>query len=443
MIKKQNKKQKIAIPVSVITLGLVSFFTDAATEMLYPIIPVFVSLLGSGAVVIGIIEGVAETTASILKLFGGLISDKTGRRKIFILAGYSISSIVRPFTGLVSSAMQIVFIRMIDRVGKGIRTAPRDALIASAAHQDIRGRAYGFHRAMDHAGAAAGPFLALLSLIIIFNIFNNINPLDALRITFFAAIIPGIIAVLLIIFFVKEPVIKNNKDTKQKFFIKSFDNNFLSYLAVISLFTLGNSSDAFLLLRVADTLEQSGALIKMTENLPFLKEILSRFNDIETKKSIIVIFTLPVFWAFFHVLKSALSTPLSGLSDRIGRRRVISIGWFIYALTYCGFAFIDYISERKRMFVYIGLFAIYAFYYAFTEGTEKALVADIVPERIRGSAFGAYSFVIGIIALPASVIFGVIYASAGAKSAFFFGAVIAILSTLGLIVFVREKELKD
>lgn len=440
MIKKQNKKQKIAIPVSVITLGFVSFFTDAATEMLYPIIPVFVSLLGSGAIAIGIIEGVAETTASILKLYGGIISDKTGRRKIFILLGYSISSIIRPFTGLVSSAWQIVFIRMMDRVGKGMRTAPRDALIASAAHQDIRGRVYGFHRAMDHAGAAAGPFLALLSLIIIFNFFNNINPLEALRITFFAAIIPGIAAVLLIIFFVKEPAIKTNKDKNKKLFLKSFDKNFLSYLAVISLFTLGNSSDAFLLLRVADTLEQSGALVKISENLPFLKEILSRFSDIETKKSIIAIFTLPLFWAFFHVLKSALSTPLSGLSDKIGRKRTISIGWFIYALTYSGFAFIDYVSESKRVFVYMGLFAIYAFYYAFTEGTEKALVADIVPDQIRGSAFGAYSFAVGIISLPASVIFGIIYASAGAKIAFLFGTVIAILSTLGLIVFIREKE---
>ncbi|MFH0975076.1 MAG: MFS transporter [Spirochaetota bacterium] len=434
-----NITGKSKIPAQVVILGLVSFFTDAATEMLYPLIPVFVSLLGSGAIVIGIIEGVAETSSSFLKFFGGIVSDKTGKRKIFILAGYSISSLVRPFTGSVSSAWNIVFIRLIDRIGKGLRTAPRDALIASATEPGVRGKAYGFHRAMDHAGAVAGPFLAIACLLIIFYFLSDITPLNALRITFFAAFIPGLIAVLIIIFFIKEKAPDSCIADRPKITLKSFDKNFLAYLSVVSLFTLGNSSDAFLLLRIADLLEQSGSLITITDYLPFIKIILNRFPDVETKKSIISIFTLPFFWAFFHILKSALSTPLSALSDRIGRKKVISTGWLVYAFVYAGFAFSDYIPEGKRIFAYAALFAVYSFYYAFTEGTEKALVADIVPEGLRGSAFGAYNFAIGIFALPASVIFGIIYSATGAMYAFLSGAAIALAATGALHFFVREK----
>ncbi len=429
-----------SIPFPVIMLGLVSFFTDAATEMLYPLIPVFVYLLGSGAVALGIIEGVAETTASLLKLAGGILSDRTGRKKLLVLLGYSISSLVRPLTGAALSALHIVFVRMIDRVGKGIRSAPRDALIASAAAKTIRGRAYGFHRAMDHAGAVAGPLLALISLTVILIHWENISPLNAIRITFFSAAIPGLIAVLIIIFFVKESAPEINTARKTDISLKDFDSNFIAYLVVVSLFTLGNSSDAFMLLRVADSLEQSGVLVKMTENLPFLNVILSRFADIEIKKTVISIFTLPFFWAFFHVLKSVLSTPLSALSDRIGRKKVIIIGWCVYAMVYAGFAFSDFVPESNRIYAYIILFAIYSFYYAFTEGTEKAMVADIVPERVRGSAFGAYSFAVGIFALPASVIFGAIYSVAGSMYAFLFGAAIAFAAMLALSFFVREKK---
>ena len=431
--------KKASIPFSVIMLGLVSFFTDAATEMLYPLIPVYVSLLGSGAIALGIIEGVAETCSSLLKLAGGIITDKIGKKKLLILIGYSISSLIRPLTGVAGLAWHIVFVRMIDRVGKGIRTAPRDALIASAADSSIRGKAYGFHRSMDHAGAVAGPLLAIISLVTIFYLSVEIGPLNALRITFFTALIPGIIAVFIIIFFVKDSTVEINTIKKPKISLKAFDKNFIAYLAVVSLFTIGNSSDAFLLLRVADSLEQSGVLIKFTENLPFMNLILNRFADVQTQKIVISIITLPFFWAFFHVLKSVLSTPLSALSDKIGRKKVISTGWCVYALVYAGFAFSDYVPEEKRIFAYVVLFAVYSFYYAFTEGTEKALVADIVPEGSRGSAFGAYNFAIGIFALPASVIFAAIYSAAGAIYAFLFGAAIAFAAVWALIFFVKEK----
>lgn len=182
------------IPRNVIVLGIVSLFTDASTEMMYPLIPIFVAALGSGAVILGVIEGVAETTAAILKLFSGIIADKLGKRKLFVAIGYSLSSLVRPFTGLVSSAWQIVFIRMFDRIGKGIRSAPRDALIASSVDNRIRGKAYGFHRAMDHAGAVVGPLLALFTLALLILGFGMKDTLLTLRWTFCLSIIPGMFA---------------------------------------------------------------------------------------------------------------------------------------------------------------------------------------------------------------------------------------------------------
>ena len=190
-------------------LGIVSLFTDAASEMIYPLVPVYIAALGSGAILLGVIEGVAETTASMLKLISGIISDKIGKRKLLVLIGYSISSLIRPLTGIVTSAWQIIIVRMFDRVGKGIRTAPRDALIASSVDESIRGKSYGFERAMDNAGAVAGPVLAIVTLLILFIGFGMKDSLLALRWTFILAIIPGILAVLTIILFVKESVPKN------------------------------------------------------------------------------------------------------------------------------------------------------------------------------------------------------------------------------------------
>ena len=189
------------IPKAIIMLGLVSLFTDAASEMIFPLVPVYIAALGSGAILLGIIEGIAEATSSVLKLLSGILSDKTGKKKVFVLIGYSLSSLVRPLTGIVTSAWQIILVRMFDRVGKGIRTSPRDALIASSVDENIRGRSYGFERAMDHTGAVAGPLLAILTLLILFIGFNFKEPLPALRWTFILAIIPGLLAVLTVVLF--------------------------------------------------------------------------------------------------------------------------------------------------------------------------------------------------------------------------------------------------
>lgn len=298
-------------------LGIVSFFTDAASEMIYPLVPVFVAALGSGAIVLGVIEGVAETTAALLKLFSGILSDKLGKRKLLVLIGYAISSFVRPLTGLVTAAGQIVLVRMFDRVGKGIRTAPRDALIAAAVNERIRGKAYGFHRALDHAGAVAGPLLAIAVLLVLFIGFKMDDPLQVLRWTFLAAIIPGTLAVLLIVFFVQDVAPAQTGNQPFRLARKNFDKNFINYLFIMILFTLGNSSDAFLLFRVEEAIHKSGAVLKVVNNIEPLRALIAGFGAVETQARVINILFLPLVWAFFHVIKVLFSTPLGALPASI------------------------------------------------------------------------------------------------------------------------------
>lgn len=426
------------IPRNVILLGLVSLFTDASSEMIYPLIPIFVAGLGSGAVVLGVIEGVAETTASLLKLFSGIISDKLGKRKLLVVIGYSLSSLARPFTGIVSAAWHIVFIRMVDRIGKGIRSAPRDALIASSVDESMRGKAYGFHRAMDHTGAVVGPLLAMVTMVLLVLTFGMTDTLLTIRWTFLLAVVPGLFAVATAIFFVEEKVDAKQAGKPFKFSLKGFDKNFLTYLCIVLLFALGNSSDVFLLFRVEDAIRQSGVMYSMVLSVPLLGEMVSRLGDVSTQKNLVDILFLPLLWAFFHIIKVVFSTPLGSLSDRIGRRLVINIGWGIYALVYLGFALLDRLSGSWQPAATFVLFGVYALYYAFTEGVEKAFVADLVKPEARGTAFGLYNFAVGIGALPASLLFGLLYSAFGATIAFATGALVACVSVLLLAVTVRE-----
>jgi MFS family permease len=440
----KNRDYK-GIPKIVVMLGLVSFFTDAASEMIYPLVPVYITFLGSGAIALGIIEGVAETTAALLKLVSGIISDRTGRRRALVLTGYTISSLVRPLTGLVSSSWEIIMIRMFDRVGKGIRTAPRDALIASSTDQKMRGRAYGYHRSMDHAGAVAGPLLAIAALVIVFLWLGIRDPLKGLRYTFLMSIVPGVLAVLTIIFFVHEKSSVTRNGSSFRLSIRSFDRNFRNYLLVMLFFTLGNSSDAFLLFRVEEAIRQSGAVVSIINNIEPLNRIISSFGKPETRIMIINILFLPLVWAFFHIIKAVFSTPLGSLSDRTGRKKVIITGWVIYSIVYISFAFLVFLTPSVQVAATFILFAVYAFFYAFSEGAEKAFVADLVTEEKRGTAFGMFNFSVGLGALPASIIFGFLYSyfdsvfpGYGGTVAFGFGGLLALISIILLACCVKE-----
>ncbi|HEY0242636.1 MAG TPA: MFS transporter [Gemmatimonadaceae bacterium] len=370
-------------------LGGVSFLTDVATEMIYPLLPLFLSsVLGANASFIGAIEGAAESTASLLKLASGWWSDKVRKRKPLVMLGYGIATIARPFTAIAQSATQVLLIRLTDRVGKGIRTAPRDALLADSTDAETRGRAFGFHAAMDNAGAVLGPLIAFLLL----------RQFDfTLREVFWLAAIPGILAFIVLAVAVREvshPKEAASSSTPHLSVSEKLGKRFWLYLGVVFLFTLGNSTDAFLLLRA----NQLGVAVALA----------------------------PILWAFLNLIKAALGTWGGAMSDRLGRKPLIIAGWMIYALVYFGFA---QASEQWHAWA---LFASYAVFYALTEGTEKAFVADLVPKERRGAAFGWFNLAIGLGALPASIIFGAIWDRSGSSTAFHFGATLALLAAIGM-----------
>jgi MFS family permease len=369
-------------------LAAVSFLTDVSSEMIYPLLPVFLTtVLGANASFIGAIEGAAETTAALLKLASGWWSDRMQRRKPLVLAGYAIASAMRPLVALATSASQVLVIRVADRVGKGIRNAPRDALIAESVDPGIRGRAFGFHRAADHAGGVLGPLIAFAVLS---------WQLAELRTVFWLAAIPGLLSVLVVAIGVRDiPRAANATHAAPPDLSQPLGARFWRVLAVIFVFTLGNSTDAFLLLRAS----QLGVPVALA----------------------------PILWAALHLVKSAASTPGGALSDRIGRRPTLVMGWMLYAAVYLGFAFAD---AAWHAWV---LFAVYGVFFGLTEGSERALIADLVGLERRGTAFGWYNLAIGLGALPASLLFGVVWDRAGPAAAFTMGASLALAAALGLV----------
>jgi MFS family permease len=389
---------RVGLGRNVLALSAVSLLTDVATEMTYPLLPLFLASLGATATAVGVIEGAAESTAALLKLVSGWWSDRLSRRKPLVLAGYTVASVIRPLIGLAQSASQVLAIRVADRVGKGIRSSPRDALIADSVDPAIRGRAFGFHRAADHAGAVIGPLLAFALL--------RWEGLD-LRTLFLWTAVPGALAVVTLLFGVREvprqaPVraaqVPHSADPKVR-----LGRRFWALLTVLLIFTLGNSTDAFLLLRAA---------------------------DLGVDKSLI-----PILWAMLHVVKSAASTPGGALSDRVGRKPLLVAGWLVYAGVY--FA----LGRASAEWHAWALFAVYGIYFGLTEGVEKALVADLVPAERRGAAFGWYNLALGLGALPASLLFGALWDRWGAATAFSFGAAMALLAAIG-ITFVAPRPVK-
>jgi MFS family permease len=380
------------IPNNVKALGFVSLLNDAASEMIYPLLPIFLtSVLGVGAGALGVIEGIAESTASLLKLFSGWFSDKIKKRKILILIGYSLAALGRPVIALSRFWWQVAIVRFVDRLGKGVRTSPRDSLISISTPENLKGKAFSLHRAMDHAGAIIGPLAAIILL----------KEGMSLKNLFLWALLPGIITIFIIFLFVKERKIQT-KEQNIKFEFSILSKNFKAYLLILILFTLGNSSDAFLILKAKDT----GITISF----------------------------IPLLWIVLHFVKMATSVPGGEWSDRVGRRKVIVSGWLIYALIYLGFGFSYQVSHIWS------LFALYGIYFGLTEGVEKAFVSDLVSEKFQGTAFGFYHLAVGIAAFPSSMIFGFIWQKFGSLSAFTYGAGLAGIASILLFSLVKEKK---
>jgi MFS family permease len=388
-------------------LGWISFFTDTASEMVYPLLPLFLTrVLGASPMSLGVIEGVAEGANSILKIVSGRIADRTGQPKKLVLAGYGLSSLVRPLIGFVTAWPQVLALRFTDRVGKGVRTSPRDALLARFAPEKTRGRVYGFHRAMDHAGAVAGPLVA--------TVFLYFYP-ESYRALFMWTLVPGLIVIALILRLPDQRFAIRDRGTQDQGTqdqgtegqgTDALPHRFYIAMSVIFLFALGNASDAFILLRL-NALGVAPVWI-------------------------------PLLWSGLHVVKMSSSVIGGALSDRFGRRAMIVLGYLWYAAIYAAFAWSSSLATA------IVIFLAYGLYFGLTEGVEKAWVADMAPADARGTAFGIYNAALGFGGLAASLIFGAIWTRVSPQAAFLTGASLALAASLLLyLMFSNAQNSRD
>ena len=367
---------------NVLWLSVVSLLNDSASEMIYPLLPLFLTgTLGAGAAFVGVVEGAAESLASILKLASGWAADRLGHRRALVAWGYGIAAVGRPLIAVASAAWQVLAVRLADRVGKGIRSAPRDAILAESVPEARRGEAFGLHRAADHAGAVVGPLLATGVLLL--------YP-GELRRVFALALVPGLITVAVAVWKVTDPRPRAPAAPPApapEVSLAGLGPRFPRLLGVLALFALGNASDAFLLLRA----RQLGVELAL----------------------------IPLLWGALHVSKSFWSVLGGRWSDRVGARFAIIAGWTVYALVYAGFA------AASAPWHAWALFLVYGLFYGLTEAPEKSLVAGLAPQGARGRAFGAYHFTVGVVALPASLLFGALWELFGAAAAFWAGAALA------------------
>jgi MFS family permease len=376
------------LPATVIALGVTSLLSDVGSEMIFPLLPVFLASLGASATFLGLVEGLADATSSLLKLLSGYATDRGRRKKPFVLFGYGLAALVRPLVSLATAPWQVLTVRLTDRVGKGIRSSPRDVLIASAVPREETGRAFGFHRAMDHAGAIVGPLVATTLLALGLTI----------RGVFAVALVPGLLSFLAVMAVRERPDDAMNGDAANGDALNKGEplpRRLRTYLGIVLLFSLGNSSDAFLLLRAKDL----GVAVA----------------------------SLPLLWTVFHAAKLFSSYLGGGWADRIARPKLIFWGWLIYAATYLAFG-----TATEPWHIW-SLFIVYGFYYGLTEPAEKALVKDLAPVHLRGRAYGFYNFIIGISAIPAGLITGWLWQTWSPRVAFAAGAATAALSSLGLV----------
>ena len=385
------------LPRNIWAVSLTSFFMDISSEMVINVLPLFLAnVLGSSTAIIGLIEGVAEATSSLLKLFSGWLSDRLRARKWLAVTGYALSAITKPFFYFANSWVMVAGVRWVDRVGKGIRTAPRDALVADSVTEKQRGRAFGFQRAADTAGAMLG---MLIALGVVWAVQSNSATLQesTFQRLVLISLIPAVLAVLVLAIGAKDVVVSGQAKLP-RFALRALGRPFLVFMLIVGIFDLGNSSDAFLVLRAQ-----------------------------ERGMSVVGILGMLVV---FNLVYTLVSAPAGALSDRIGRRRLIIGGWLVYALIYLGFGLAQSALQVWVLFVFYGL------YYGLAYGTSKAMIADLVGENLRGTAYGSYNAMLGILDLPASIIAGVLWQGAGAWSGFgaaapfLFGALMAFIAAM-------------
>ncbi|EKD32019.1 MAG: major facilitator superfamily permease [uncultured bacterium] len=370
--------------------GITSFLTDTSVKMIYSVMPMFLLSIGASKTSLSLIEGIAESTASLVKTMSGFWSDKIGKNKPFLLIGYGLSALIMPLYAFVISPFQVLCLRFVERVGKGIRTAPRDSLIAGSVTNGETGKSFGLQKAMDNSGAIVGPLIAFAILALFPGNYNLI---------FMFAGIPAILGIFVIIFGIKEAK-KNNDTLIKKFRFKDFSPKFYLFLVIIFIFTLGNSTDALLLVKA---------------------------NEVGVKVAFI-----PLVFLITSAVSVLLSVPIGTLSDKIGKEKVLIFGYVIYAIVYFGF------GATGSVFTIVSLFALYGLYSASTDGIQKAFVSDMVDGNKKGTGLGLYNALLGITLLPASLIAGILYDKVNSSVPFYFGAATALISAVFMFFLCRK-----
>ncbi len=391
---------------NVFFLGIVSLLTDVSSEMIFTLVPlVVVNILGGGAIAVGFIGGITESFDAFFRIFSGRISDKLGKRKPLAVFGYGFSTIVKPFMLLTTAWGGVLGVRLGDRLGKGVRSSPRDALIADSVSSDKRGRAFGIHRALDTTGAFLGLVIAAIIIYVVQGDATNLTK-HAYQWMVIVGVIPAVISVILLLTLVTEKglaPVKAKTSTGLPIETKAaFSRQFKLFLVVMAIFTLGNSSDFFVILRAQN--------LKVT------------------------VFEITLMLVLFNLTYVLVSIPAGTLSDKIGRRKLLVVGWLIYALSYFGFALSN---SAWNMWL---LFAFYGIYYGIAEGVGKAFVADLVPADRRGTAYGYYNGLVGLFILPASVLAGLLWDYVSPASTFYFGAGLAFIAMIGMLFLLKEQK---
>ncbi|MDD4920681.1 MAG: MFS transporter [Bacteroidales bacterium] len=389
-----ENKRIFGLHRNVFFTGLTSFFTDTSTKMIYSVMPLFLMSIGASKTSISLIEGIAESTASLIKAFSGYWSDKIGKNKPFMIFGYGITALITPLYALVKLPVQVLLLRFVERTGKGLRAAPRDSLISGSVLKKETGKNFGFHKAMDNSGAIIGPLTAFLLLYFFPLNYSNI---------FLIATIPAILGVISIAIFIKD-VKASRHENNNKFHFNQLPRKFYFFLGILFVFTLGNSADALLLVKTAET---------------------------GIDKSYV-----PFVYMIFNTVSVIFAIPAGRISDKKGRELLIIIGFLVYSMVYFLF------GRYNNLGIYIVLFVLYGLYSALVDGTQKSLISDIVSPDLKGTGFGLYHAVLGITLLPASLIAGLLYDHVNSNAPFYFGSLMALIASLLMIIFVIADKKK-